>query len=315
MEAAMRPLRRTLLAAPLLLALPARAQPRPLRMIVSLGPGSTVDLAARVIAEDLSQRRGQQVLVENAAGGEGIVAVNALLRARPGEAVLYSFGDLVTVPPTTPPGYDLVAELVPVAGTSANPLVLAAAPGLGVRDLGALMALARQKPGELGYYTSPGGAALGMRALQREAGVTLVKVPYRSSAAAMVDLTAGRIAMLLAPQGAVLELVAAGQVVAITTPGPARSPALPQMPTSAEAGFPAFKAEGSQGIFAARTWPEAEREALAAQVLATLREPAVLTRLAAAGVTAHGRGPADYAAYLAETRERLAVLVREFGPE
>ena len=121
--------------------------------------------------------------------------------------------------------------------------------------------------------------------------------------------------MLLAPQGAVLELVAAGQVVAITTPGPARSPALPQMPTAAEAGFPAFKAEGSQGLFAARTWPEAEREALAAQVLATLREPAVLTRLAAAGVTAHGRGPADYAAYLAETRERLAVLVREFGPE
>jgi tripartite-type tricarboxylate transporter receptor subunit TctC len=267
------------------------------------------------LAEALSQRRGQQVLVENAAGGEGLVAANALLRARPGEALMYSFGDLVTVPPAISPGYDLVAELVPVARTTANPLVLAAAVQLGVRDLAGIMALARQKPGELGYYASPGGPALGMRALQREAGVTLVKVPYRSSAAAMVDLTAGRIALLLAPQGAALELVAAGKVVAVATPGPMRSPELPEMPTSAEAGFPAFKAEGSQGIFAARTWPEAEREALAAQVLDALRDPTVLARLAAAGVTAQGRGPAEFAAYLAETRERLAILLREFGPE
>ena len=308
--------RRTLLAAPaLLLAWPARAQPRPLRMLVSLGPGSTVDLAARILAEALSQRRGQPVLVENAAGGEGLVAANARLRARPGEAVLYSFGDLVTVPPTTPPGFDLVAEILPVVGTSANPLVLAAAPQLGVRDLAGLMALARAQPGALGYYTSPGGAALGMRALQREAGVTLIKLPYRSSAAAMVDLTAGRIAMLLAPQGAVLELAHAGHVVPIATPGPARSPALPAMPTSAEAGFPAFKAEGSQGIFAPRSMPEAERATLAAQTLEALAEPAVQTRFAAAGVTPRGLGPAAFATYLAETRDRLAILIREFGPE
>ncbi len=311
----MHPHRRSLLAAPLAFAWPARAQSHPLRMIVSLGPGSTVDLAARILAEALTQRRGQQVVVENAPGGEGIVAANALLRARPGEAVMYSFGDLVTVPPAVSPGYDLVAELLPVARTTANPLLLAAAPQLGLRDLAGLMALARRRPGELGYYTSPGGAALGMRALQREAGVTLVKVPYRSSAAAMVDLTAGRIGLLLAPQGAALELVAAGKVVAVATPGPVRSPELPDMPTSAEAGFPEFRAEGSQGIFAARSWPAAEREALAAQVLDALLDPGVRARLAAAGVTPFGRGPAEFAAYLAETRARLAVLVREFGPE
>lgn len=300
----------------------ARSQPavggfRPARMIIPGTAGSTLDLAARVLAEGLSRRRGHPIAAENRPGAEFVLGTEAFVKARPGEALLYTVNAAVTVAPLMaerPLPYDPDVDLVPVHPGATDFLGLTVPEALPVRSLAELAARARAQPGALNWF-SAGLGYLAFRNFMREAGgLDMAYVAYRSSPSALLDLAAGRIHAALTPLGVALPLLREGRLRLLAVTNPTRSPVVPEAPTAAEAGFPALRMEGAHGLYGWRGMPEAARAELAAQAAETLAEPAAAERLRAAGMEPRAATtPAGFAAELAATRAHWAALARDFG--
>lgn len=289
---------------------------RPGRMIVPGPAGSAPDLAGRLLAEGLAHRRGHPIVVEDRPGADGLIAAEAFLQARPGEALLHSFSGLVTVVPLLHEGrlpFDPEADLLPISTTAFDFFVLVVAPSLPVRSLAELVEHARTRPGRLNWYASPGAPYLAFRAFMREAGLDMAYVPYRGVPSALTDLATDRIQVALITLAPAGPLAREGRLRILATTGHARAPGFPDLPTTAEAGFPGFWQEGMQGLFGWRGMAAAEREDWAAAIRAVLDAPAVAERLNAAGMAARGSTPAEFAQFLAEHRSRWSALAREFG--
>ncbi len=302
-----------------LLAAPcsARAQaPRPGRLIVPIGPGTSPDINGRIIAEAIGRLRGLPLVVENKPGADGVLGAEAFARSRPGEALLHSFTSIVTVIPLMYPNlpYDPERDLVPVAAVHTDVSGLVVDPRLPVTDLASFVAWARaQPPGSLSYYASPGSPYLSFRAFLKSVGLDMTYVSYRQGAQALLDVGTGRLTAMLGALPSTLGPARQGQFRLLATTGPARVPAAAEFPTSAEQGFPALNAGGPVGLFGWRGITPAEAEALAAELRAAMALPGVRERIAATGAIPTGTDPAAFAAELAEHRRRWAALVREFG--
>jgi tripartite-type tricarboxylate transporter receptor subunit TctC len=301
---------------------PAPGQPanafRPARIVVSTAAGSAQDLCARLLAEGLSRRRGHPVVVENRPSAGGIVAAEAFAQARPGEALFFSFIGVVTLAPFAPGRlpYDPEADLVPVHAAVTEFLAVAVPAASPARSLAEFVDLARGRPGALSWFTQSGSAAyLTVRDFMRRAGdLDVTYVSYRGTAAALPDLSAGRLDVIVSSLATMLPLAREGQIRLLAVTNPKRSPLAPEVPTAVEAGFPALQNEGISGLFGWRGMPEALRMELAEQARSSLAEPTAVERLRAAGMEARDvASPAAFAAELAAHRARWAPLAREFG--
>jgi tripartite-type tricarboxylate transporter receptor subunit TctC len=299
----------------------ARSQPaggpfRPARMIVPFPAGTSLDLAARTVAEGLARRRGHPIAVENRAGADGVLGAEAFARARPGEALLYSINAVVTVAPLLADRlpYDPDADLVPVHPGATDFIGLTVPEALPVRSVADLVEQARARPGALNWY-APGAGYLAFRNFMRAAGgLDMAYVAYRGSPPALLDLAAGRIHAALTPLGAAMPLLREGRLRLLAVANPSRSPVVPEAPTAAEAGFPALEMEGAHGLFGWRGMPEEARAELARQAAEALAEPAAAGRLRAAGMEPRAATtPAAFAAELAKTRAHWAALARDSG--
>jgi tripartite-type tricarboxylate transporter receptor subunit TctC len=284
-------------------------------MIVPGPAGSAPDLAGRLLADALSRRRGHPMVVENRAGADGVIGAEAFVQTRPGEALFHSFSGLVTVVPLLHERlpFDPAADLVPIASTAFDFFVLAVAPDMPATSLAGFVQQAKARGGAFNWYASPGAPYLAFRAFQREAGLDMAYVPYRGVPAAMADLAAGRIQAALVTLAPVVGLAREGRVRLLATTGGERAPVFPEVPTSAEAGFPGLWMEGLQGLFGWRGMGETQREEWSAAVRAAMAEPSVVERLRAAGMAARGSTGGEFARFLAEHRARWAALAREFG--
>jgi tripartite-type tricarboxylate transporter receptor subunit TctC len=288
----------------------------PSRMIVPVPPGTSPDTAARLLAERLSRRRGHPLVVENRTGGDGIVGAAAFAQARPGEALFFGMADLLTVAPLAgdPLPYDPDGDLVPVSSGATDFFVLSVPSAMPVRTLAEFVGHARARPGELNWAGPARTAAFpAFRAFLRSAGLDMAFVPYRGGPQALLDLAEGRIQAVVSTLAAALGAARGGRVRMLATAARARAPAVPDLPTTAEAGFPDFWVEGLLGLFGWRGMPETERDVLSAQACEVLAEPAVAERFGAAGMLARGSTPAAFAAEIAEHRTRWTALAREFG--
>ena len=287
----MRTTRRALLAAAALclttLASPAAAQTwptRPVKFIVSLGPGSGADLGARIMADRLATRWGQPVVVENRPGGDAVIAINAFIGARDDHVLLYTPTSAFTAHPYQHDKlpYD-PSELAPIARVSNTLVGFVVAPALNIASVGELIALVRARPNELNYATGTGMTDLIYEGYFKGAGLAITRVAYRDVVAPMADLGENRIQAYAGGLGILQPHVDAGRAKLVAVTNSQRAPMRPDVPTVAEAGFPALTFDGLVGVFGPRDMASAARERIAADIRAELADPALKARLAATG--------------------------------
>ncbi|MEN0074290.1 MAG: tripartite tricarboxylate transporter substrate binding protein [Paracraurococcus sp.] len=315
------------LAAPLLGA--AAAEPRapgtdypnrPVRIIVALAPGGNADLNARLVAGQLSAQLGQQFVVENRPGGGGTVAFETLAATPPdGYTLLVGalgshtlnvglYGDRLRVHPLT--GVDHVTI------SSHSPIAVAVHPSLGVSTLAEFRALLAANPGKYDYGSSGNGTTghIAGAMLVQLLGVQAQHVPYRGSAAAFADLAAGRTAFQADTISFLSEHFRSGEVRGLVIATPERSPMAPEVPTSAEAGLPAYQATTWTPWSATLGTPLVIRQFLYEQIATALRVPAVRDRLLQLGNTIpEGMTPERTRAFIASEIERWVPLVQASG--
>ncbi|MCW8086022.1 Bug family tripartite tricarboxylate transporter substrate binding protein [Sabulicella glaciei] len=313
------PTRRLLLAAAL--AAPAIAQAqgsdwpqRSIRLISPFPPGGAADLLARVLAEELSPVLRQTVVVENRTGAGGSVGTEAAVRATPDgyTLVMGSTGPISINPSLFRLSYDPARDLVPVAPLASVASVLVVHPAVPARNLGELMAMARARPGELSYGSSGIGSAqhLFTELLLQQTGLNINHIPYRGTGPAMVDTVGGRLTMMFDTTPTALPHIRDGRVRPLAVTAARRDPALPDVPTIAEAGVPGYEALGWYGLFAPAATPRPVVERLAQEVNALLGRAEFRAKLEAQGVEPMSRSVEEFSRFVAQDRTRWGEVIQ-----
>ena len=290
-----------LLAAPLALA---QAYPaKPVKLIVPFPPGGPTDIVGRFVATKLSEALGQQVVVENRAGAGGTVGSEVASQApADGYTLLYGSTSTLAMAPSLyrKLGYDPRKSFAPISMVSSGPMLVAVNASVPANTLAELIALAKDKPGSLNY-ASAGNATpphLAAEMFKSMAGVSLVHVPYKGGGPALQAVTAGEVQILFEGLVTLLPQIKSGRLRALAISAAVRDPALPDVPTSAEAGLPAFQVNFWSGLVApAGTPPEvvATLNAALRQALAGGDAKATLTRF---GVAPAGNTPPEFSRFI-----------------
>jgi tripartite-type tricarboxylate transporter receptor subunit TctC len=292
-------LRRVLVIAMLACPDAATAQmaQKPIQIIVPFAPGASADGIGRIIATELGNRLGRQVVVENKAGAGGSLGLSALVKAAPdGDTLaIAATGALVISPHLQSAAFDPLRDVAPVAKLIEIPLVLVANPSTGPKSVAELIAQAKARPDGVSYGSTGvnSGQHLAMEMLRQVTGANLVHVPYRGSAPAVTDVLGGQISVACVDLTSAYPHIQAGSLVALGLVDGKRSALLPQVPTIAEQGVPGFGREpGFIGLFA----PAATAPAVIRRLSSEIRD-----LLAAPGVQAKVRQLAVEIAYADET--------------
>jgi len=301
-----------------LLAAPSLAQTWPQRtvkFVVPLGPGAGADLTARLLADRLPKHWGQAVVVENRPGGDGVIAINAVLSARDDHVLLYGPASSFVGHPYTLDKlpYD-PRDLLPVARVSSTVVCIAVPASLNIGSLKELMAMAREQPGKLNWATVTGVTDIIVAGYLKSAGLDMARVPYRDTVSALNDLVEGRIQFYGAAYAIVRAQAQAGRIKALAVTNRTRAPGL-DLPTVAEAGFPELSFDGLVGLIAARGsgMTDALRERIASDVQAAAADPVIMERLTATGQIVSPGTPVEFAAAIDEQGANLAVAARALG--
>ena len=287
---------------------------RPVKFIVSLGPGSGTDISARLLADRLPERWGQPVVVENRPGGDAVVAINAFIGARDDHTLLFTPTSSFTAHPYQHDKlpYD-PRELSPVARVSTTILGFVLSPSLNAGSVADFIALVRAQPGKLNYSTGTGLTDLTYDGYFKGANLAITRVPYRDVVTPMTDLGEGRIQAYVAGISIMLPHVQAGRAKLVAVTNAKRAPTHPDVPTVTEAGFPALSFDGLIGLFGQRSMTAAARERIAADIRAVLAEPAIAQRLTSMGAMVSPGDAAEFAASLEGQRAMLAKMVKVLG--
>lgn len=318
----MRFTKRVLLSVALTTPFVARAQEvwpqRPVVLVVPFAPGGPVDNVARPVAEGLRRRLGQTVVVENRAGGGGLVGTRVVAAARPdGYTMLVgSPGPLVIAPAAgAADAPDPLRALAPVALIADSPQILAVTRALPAANLAEFVALAKARPGALNMGSAGIGTTphLASELLGQLADIRTEHVPYRGTGAALPDLIGGKIEALFGDISALLPLVEAGQVRALAITADTRSPLAPAIPTTKELGFPTLVVRNFQALLAPAGTPPAVLTRMAAALGEALGDAQVRAALDRIGALPAASGPDHLAAYLAEERATWEPVIRRIG--
>ncbi|MGG5811044.1 Bug family tripartite tricarboxylate transporter substrate binding protein [Falsiroseomonas sp. CW058] len=306
-------------ATPFAAAAQAPAFPdQPVRMIVPFAAGGPADIIARVVSRVMGERLGRPVVVEPRAGAGGMIGVDAAAKARPDghTLVMASSGAIVILPhlrATMP--YDPLRDLAPISQVLGVPQIVSVAPGLGVRSLAELVAMAKARPGQLAFGSAGIGSSLHMAGelLKIRAGIDITHVPYGGAAPAVTDLLAGRIQILMADAPALIGQVRAGALPALAVTSAERLGVLPEVPTAVEAGVPGMVSETWYGLLGPAGIPADRVAALHAALAAALADAETRRQLLDQGGRIVGSAPADFAAFIRETHATWGEVVRATG--
>ena len=314
---------RTMLAALLLGLLPlagahaAEAYPsRPVKLIIPFPPGGSNDVVGRVIASQLAMRLGHPVVVDNRGGAGGVIGSELAAKSEPdGYTLLFissaftANASLYTLP------YDQAKAFVPVAMLAAGPNVLAVPPNFPVNSVKELIALAKAKPGTLNYASAGIGSFqhLSSALFVNLAQVDIVHVPFKGGGPAMMDVMAGNTQLILGALVQTLPQIKAGKLKALGVGGLKRSPALPDVPTLAEAGVPGYEAVNWWGIVAPAGTPKPVLERLYKELTAVQKSPDLVKRFEAEAVEAVQMTPAEFGRYIEQDTAKWARVIKEAG--
>ncbi len=326
----MKPHRRLLLsvlsaAAALSLVLPAapavaQSWPtKPVTIIVSFPPGGDTDALARVFAEKLAQRVGQQVIVENRTGASGTIGNAAVAKAAPdGHTLLFTPNTITTATMVLKPGtgqtYDVLNDFTPIIMAGSQSLFLVVNASTGINSLPELVAAA--KAGKITQYASPGSGSpmhiLG-EMFNKSAGIKLQQVPYRGSGPAINDMLGGHVPMMYTTLGPVAPHIASGKMKNLGVADPKRSPLAPDVPAFAEAGIKDAEVGAWQGFMAPKGVSPAVVATINGHVNEILKMPDVQQRMTTLALVPVGGPPETLRNRLASDYERYAKVIKEFG--
>lgn len=287
---------------------------RPVRIVVPFSAGGGVDVVARMVAPRLSEAWGQQVIVDNRAGGGSVIGTEVVARSAPDGHTL-----LLTAPPFTTNAalmpklpYDPHGDFAPVILATVAPLILVVHPSLPARSVKDLTTIAKSRPGQISYGSSGNGGPqhLAAELFKSMAGVDLVHVPYKGAAPAVVDLVGGQVQVGFSAMLTVLNFVKAGRLRALAVTGAQRSPILPGLPAIAESGYPGYETTSWYGLFARAGTPLPVITALNGEFARALQNQDVRDRLASEGATVVAGSPAAFADFVRAEIDRMRRLSR-----
>ncbi len=315
-----RPLARAFLALAFAASAAAFAQgypTKPLRLIIPFPPGGSNDVVGRMIAFQLSERLGKQVIADNqGAGAGGIIGTEAAARAAPDGYTLllvssaYAFGASMYKLP-----YDPVSAFVPVALLGTGPVVLAVNAKLPVNSLQDLIALAKAKPGELNYASAGVGSFqhLASALFKLQSGLDIVHVPFKGGGPAMMDVIAGNTQVAVGSLVQMLPQIKGGRLKALGVGSARRIPALPDVPTISESAIPGFEVTNWWGIAAPAGTPRAIVERLNAELGAIVASAETRKRFEAEGADPLRMGPDEFGRFIAAETAKWARVVKDAG--
>jgi tripartite-type tricarboxylate transporter receptor subunit TctC len=303
---------------PLTLAWAAEFPVRPVRIVVPIGPGSSMDITARLLGQKLSDLWERPVVMDNRPGAGSSIGAEAVARAAPdGYTMLFGSGSLVIAPLVhRKPTFDLARDFTAVTQVSERHNVLTVVPSSPVNSVKDLIALARAKPGSQSFGSGGGTGSsdhLVGELLKLLAKIDIVHVPYKSGPQAMNDLLSGSITMYFGGIPVQLPMIRAGKLKPIGTSGAKRSPHLPDVPTVAEAGVPGYEVDIWYGLFVPRATPAEMVSRLAADARRVLLDKANHERFVGLGVDPVGGTPAEFQKLLASDTLKWGRVIKAAG--
>ncbi len=290
---------------------------RPVRLIVPLPPGGGTDLLARTLTQQLGERWGHNVVIDNRGGAGGTIGVDIVAKSQP-DGYTIVMGYIAPISVNVSLGklpYDPVADLAPITMVAVAQNVLVVHPSLAATSVKELIALLKGKPGHFHYASAGNGSSphLSAELFKGMAGVNMNHVPYKGAGPAFIDLIAGQVSMYFGSLPSSLPHIRSGRVRALAVTGAKRSPIVPELPTIAEAGVPGFDSTQWYGTFAPARTPPAIIEQLHRDHLAVLTNAAVRERLFAQGYEVVANSRAEFAQYIRTEIAKWAKVIKEAG--
>lgn len=315
-------MKRSAIACALLCALPitgAFAQPaswptKPVRILVGSAPGGGTDAMARAVADRLGPLLGQAVIVENRPGVSNTLAADVAAKANDGHTLLMGVSTAHAIAPHLYKlGYDSNKDLVPVAFVGSVPNVLVVANGVAADSVGALVKLAKAKPGALNYASSGAGSTQHIAAelFQESAGISITHVPYKGSGPALIDLIGGQVDLSFDTLPSVIGHIKGGKIRALAVASPKRNASLPQVPTLAEAGVKGVEMSAWYGVYMPASTSKEVQQRIHAEVNKVLGMPETKTRLDGIGAEIVPMTQAQFAAFHNAEYQRFGELIRK----
>jgi tripartite-type tricarboxylate transporter receptor subunit TctC len=289
---------------------------RPIRFVVPFAPGGSTDTLARTIGQKLTDALQQQVVVDNRSGANGNIGMEIVAHAAPdGYTILLGYIANLGIGPGlyAKLPFDPVGDYAPITQLASSPNILAVHPSLPVKSLRELIAYAKTNPKKLNFASSGVGSIghLTGELLNRSAGVDMVHVPYKGSGQAVIDLLGGQVQMMFSGMSSVMQHIKAGKLRALAVTGAQRSPAVPDVPTIAESGFPGFEATAWYGVLAAARTPKPIVNRLHGEIVRALALPEVKERLNNVGFELVGGTPDEFAVFIKSEIAKWTRVVRD----
>ncbi len=290
---------------------------RPVTVIVPFAAGGNTDGIGRSIAQWLSDRLGQQFVVENRAGAGGAIAADMVAKAPADGYTLFvaALPQIAIVPAISQTRYDPVKDFAPISVVGTNPFVLAVNKDVPVKNIPEFIDYVRKAPQPLSYASAGIGSLnhLSMALFLKLAGIDMIHVPYKGNAPAMSDVVAGHVPAIFTNLSDALPQAAAGSIRLIGVSSETRAPQIPEVPTVAEQGFPTFKTRTWNALMAPAKTDPAIISRVATEVAAAAKDPGFAERLNHLGVDPLGNSPAEFAALIAADIPFWAEAVRIAG--
>jgi tripartite-type tricarboxylate transporter receptor subunit TctC len=290
---------------------------RPIRMIIPFTAGSATDLLARRIAPRMSETWNQQVVVDNRGGAGGTLAAGIVAKANPDgyTLLMHSIAFAMNAALYSKLPYDPIRDFAPISQISISTSLLVVSPKLGVKSVKDLIALAKQKPGQLSFSSSGVGSGthLNSEMFRTAAGIDVVHVPYKGVPEALVDIATGRVHYFLSPLVPALPFIRDGRVLPLAVTTARRSAVVPELPTMAEAGLPGYEFQAWFGVFAPAGTPRPIVDQIGKEIERIVDLPEVKKQFMLQGEEARPSKPEEFTRFIRAEIDRYTQLVKRAG--